>query len=120
MEQHAQALVFAALLETLLNLVADLFALGLVGGVDVEEPRFAAVGLDLVLNPLDVAHRGTAIEVDADDVAARARQDAADGLSKTARSSEDKGPPSQGGNRHRGGGRHGNDGQPTTMPAASV
>src|SRR4029079_2428523 len=102
MEQHAEILVLAALFEAPLNLVTDLFALALVGGVDVEKPRLATVGFDLVLNPLDVGHRGASIEVDADDMAARARQDAAHRLPKTARSTEDEGPPGQGRNRHRG------------------
>jgi hypothetical protein len=91
-QEDAKVLVFAAFLEAALNFVAHLAALSFVGRVDVEKPRFATEGFDLVLNTLHVTERRAPVEVNADDVASRAGQKAADCFAEAARSSKDESP----------------------------
>src|SRR5450432_2086750 len=106
MKKHPQRLVLAALGEAARDLVAHLAPLLFIGRVDVEKPRLAAKGLDLVLDPLDVAQGGSAVEMNADDVASGPRQKTTDRFAEAARSSEDERPTREGRDRDRRGGRH--------------
>src|SRR5882672_5737223 len=101
MQHHAQVFVLLSLDEAPLDFVVYFAPLFLVGGVDVEKPGFPAERLDLVLDAFDIAYGGAPIQVDADDVAAGARQMAAHRFVETAGSSENQSPSCEGRNRYR-------------------
>src|SRR5262245_65720343 len=92
MEEHAYGARLTALLEHALHLADDLGALLGIGGVDVEEHCLTAEPLDLAHDPFDVAQRGLAIEMNAEDVQAGARQRKAGGLAESRRRAEREGP----------------------------
>ena len=79
----------------MLHVRGGLDALVGIGGVDVEEDGVAAERLDLAHDPLDVAERRLAVEVDAEDVQARPRQRQAGGLAEAGRRTQRQGPAAQ-------------------------
>jgi len=75
-----------------------------VGGVDVEEARAASERLDVGDDTLGVGQRRAPVEVNAEDVQARAGQRAGGGGAEARRCAEHEGPPVQANGN--GGGGH--------------
>jgi hypothetical protein len=94
-EQDAELPHLVPVFQHALDLGAHPGAPLLVGGIDVPEARLATQRLDVAGDALRIGKGGLAVQVDAEDIAARPGQRAAGGRAEARRGAQHQGPAAQ-------------------------